>query len=359
MKKNRILHVYSAQMVHHLRGMLIDNPEVFCKFDNGVFFIKARTDAFTNGDEQKFFIKKSRNPIRLIANYLFFRPKYFVFHGGFWPKSWIFMFLLILIGAKCVLISWGGDLEPAAGRKGAIINWLRSQVLRKCYAAVFLSESDLVAARARYGLADRTSVISYYVPEYLDFKNTENADRSEIRENLRIQVGNDASERNGHEICFNLINDLKLKDLNIFIPLGYGRFNLEYYEYIKNRAREVFGDRAEIQEELLPKPAFDALLDTCDAYMMASVEQRALYSVFRHLAAGRAVFLPEMGLLKKDLQAIGFVVYNLQEISNIESGRFFEICRTDHIVNRSIARDVLSLESIRNQWDVLLNNCEM
>lgn len=355
MARARILHVYPGQMVHHLRGMLKNDPVVFSRYENDALLMVAGVDAFSQSEDQQAFLSRSRHPVALIGYVLRHRPEFVLFHSGFWPKSWIFMVLTLLTGVRCVLISWGGDLEPATSRKGKLLAALRQIVLRHFYAVVFLAEGDRIRAQRIFGSPKRSAVIAYYNPAYL-----EGADqRSEAPRTgaaVRVQVGNDASEVNGHDVCLRALDGLKADDIQVVLPFGYGRFRSDYMDRIRLQAAQAFGSGAEIHEHLMPKAEFDALIETCDAYMMASPEQRALYSVYRHLAAGHAVFLPKDAGLKRDLEALGFEIQALEDIAALDAAAFKRLCRSRNMGNIACAQAQLSFDAIRGAWRALLTS---
>lgn len=170
----------------------------------------------------------------------------------------------------------------------------------------------------------------------------------------RIQIGNDASEGNGHLQCMEALSKIGASGIKVALPMGYGQHDTAYVEKIKENARLTFGANAELYEDLLTNAEFDRLIDDCDGYMMASKGQRALYSVFRHLAAGRPVFLPDDAMLKIDLEQEGFEISSLDKLGSLDPSEFRALCDARNVRNVEIARDMLSLGALQQKWDALL-----
>jgi len=132
---------------------------------------------------------------------------------------------------------------------------------------------------------------------------------------------------------------------------GYGRFDAQYIEHLKTASQRSLAVQCEFIDHLLPPDQFDMLIDSCDALLLASRDQRELYSsIYRYLAAGKPVFLPKDAELRRDLQDLGFQVEALESLGTMNASVFSDLCRRKCEVNVRVARECLGMEAIRRTW---------
>lgn len=341
----RILHVYPEKMRHHTRNMIPNHNSLF--FDSENIHYLVISDASTTAMESSYDRAICGRGIDFLMHVVSYRYSLVIFHSAFWPKFWIYA-IIVALCKRCCFVSWGGDLDAGRDFKHSVVSILRRMALPMFEVVVFLAKSDAERALASHRMK-KYAIIPYFNPAYLVSRYQRNK-----RSSLRFQVGNDASQINGHLECLRYISEADDGTVDLVLPLGYGRFREEYIVRLKGVAKEKFGARAKCYDELLPLSEFDALIDTCDAFVMASREQRALYSVYRFLASGRPVFLSSESIIWKDIVEQGFKVFGLEQIEIFIRNGGGEIWQDSLEMNRQNAGQLLSRESVRRAWSIAL-----
>lgn len=345
----KILHLYPSNMHHHIRTLAPGYIELLPEYEHIAYGVAAASHGGTvqsNLDAALLSgIGDWRSALRtsLSGDY-----EAIIVHSSFWPKAWIVLSILAFIKRNIIFVSWGGDLSPEARpRRRMWTHLLRRLFLRRCKRVVFLMQSDMKNAFQRYGKMNAV-VIPYYNPRYQRFLACV---RHSIRtRRVSIQIGNDASPVNGHCVCLKMLGAVPGLDCRIVLPMGYGRFSEAYIEEAVKEARALNGAHVDAIHELISAAAFDDLIDNCDAFMVASKEQRALYNVYSYLASGKMVFLPRDCQLAEDLIGAGFAIEALESIPRMGPDEFNELLLAGRPQNVAVAARVLGLEGIRLAW---------
>lgn len=336
--KENIVHVYPKKHAHHLQRMVQNNEEVlFCYGNKNVIYASfwgaVRDTLLCLAEDGWNFSRTAQS-----------RSGAIVFHSAHYPKSWLFILVMSVIFKKRIMVSWGGEFDPMR-RRGAY--WIiRNLALIRLSRIVFLSKSD----RRKGGRSAKSVVIPYYNPSYLT-----NHRPPYVRQEFCVaQVGNSGEEANGHIECLDTLAGIAGLRAKIIIPAGYHldkNYQRRLDVYLTHLPTKV---SATIIDELLSADQFDALIDRCDCLLIASYRQRALYSIYRYLSAGKAVFIPAASDLFDDLTAEGFKVYPLELLRDIDAARFLDLVRAGNAQNVENAERMFGVMHIRNAWSKLM-----
>jgi glycosyltransferase involved in cell wall biosynthesis len=351
----RILHVYPAQMIHHVATMLSNNNTVLSDYENVSVLVSRR-----NIDSHRTTTMLRLPPHIVVSPFSILKLlwknefDYVIYHSGHWPMFWLIVPFALLFHHRSILIFWGAEIRKRTDFRGLVLSTIIMVILPKFFHVVFLASTDAKAAEKYCGRILRRSEIPYFHPTHL--KDAISLSRTaEAASSLRIQIGNNGEPDNDHLRCLANLSAIKELRCEAVLPLGY-LASAQYVASLKSAAGQNRKICAEFIEKLLPPEQFDALIDSCDALLLASVEQRALYSIFRYLAAGKPVFLPKHAHLRADLQALGFQIVPLEHLRAMGAAALIELCRTTNQNNIAAAREYLSLESIRTKWRRILGD---
>ncbi len=344
----RILHVYPAKMFIHLATMIENTNVVFSEFENQTVLVAPgeRDAKFSKFAKSKALRILSPASILLLIGRR--RFDFVVFHSDHWPKFWIVASLAILAGSRPIWIPWSGELQSSGGVKSRINAGLKSWTIPRFNRCVFLAASDQVRAEKLCGRNVRSIVIPYYNPSYLG-RSSLSSERNVDSSIVRVQIGNSGEEDNGHLACLAELSRVRNLAFTVVYPLGYHSAP-GYIERLKTASKQSAAVSCELIDRLLPFDEFDRLIDSCDALLLASHRQRALYSIYRYLAAGKPVFLPKDAEIRRDLEATGFEVQALESLGSMSASEFSCLCKRKCGANISVAQEHLGLEGIRRKW---------
>lgn len=347
MHKKRVVHVYPAMMTHHLSTMIPNNRESFADYDNDVLLVSHMPPHGATSSPPA-----SISPSAVFSFLVTGRFEYVIFHSGFWPKFWLVALMAVALRCRPIWICWGGELSPPTGMRGRLISLAKELAIPRFHRTVFLSAGDLETATRLCRRPIRGTVIPYYSPAYFRARHLKSPTPNSSM--VRVQIGNDASATNGHLECIARLSSVPGLECTVVLPLSYGRFDSGYIQEVKDASDRTFSSRSEFLDDLLPPEMFDTLIDSCSALLLASREQRALYSIFRYLAAGKPVFLPGEARLRQDLVGLGFRIEVLEALDTMSAEDFALLCRRVDDENIRVARECLGRDSIRVRWTEIL-----
>jgi hypothetical protein len=351
--RKRILHVYPAAMEHHLATMIGNTNVVFSNFENQTVLVApVARDPRVSKLAQSLSLSLL-SPVSTLLLIVRRRSDFVVFHSGFWPKFWFVASAATLVGARPIWICWGGELKSSGGLKGRINAGLKAWTIPRFFRSVFLAASDQARADNLCGRKVESVVVPYYNPSYLSGSNLSSG-RAFDSSMVRVQIGNDGSAVNDHLACLAELSRVRKLAFTVVYPLGYGRFDAQYIEHLKTTSQRSLAVQCEFIDHLLPPVQFDMLIDSCDALLLASREQRGLYSIYRYLAAGKPVFLPKDAKLRRDLQDLGFRVEALESLGTMDASMFSDLCTRKCEANVLVARECLGMEAIRRTWEKVI-----
>jgi hypothetical protein len=337
-------------MTHHLPRLLLSTANVFYDFDNDNTLVGEANcpRVVTNDKNGSANAGPPLTSIELLRKLVRTKPQYIVFHSGFVRKFWIIILTLLVLRKKLIWICWGGELSNGKGLRSAINRILKQLCIKRMAHVICLSHSDGILLRARYGNPKSLEVIPYYGRFYANSSSTVSS--YSVRGGTAcVQVGNDASEINDHPLCLAALSSIGLAT-RIVLPFGYGRFDVGYINRVKSMGNRLFPNNVDFIDELLSNEQFDAVITQCDALLLGSRMQRALYSVYSYLSEGKPVFLPAESKLRADLAAQGFEINTIEQISEMSAADFIGLCRMRNSNNRQLVEKLLGLAAIREKW---------
>lgn len=338
-------------MGHHLQAMVHDNAQAVPSTRSFNIFVTPEPDDYDityappssqgtrtlrsdHSAERSYYVE----PRALVSCIRGLAPDHVIVHSGCIHSVWSSLLEL----PNATLVCWGAELVRSNGVRGLALEVLKHITIPNLR-VVCLSKGDERRLVQQYGSPKVLRTIPYYTPDVLLF-----TDLQPNGGEIRVQVGNDASPINDHVACLRALDRIRP---TVVLPMGYGRFS---DEYIKSVEASAAAFRSEFVHDLLPLASFNRLVASCDAFVVGSYEQRALGSVYRYLLAGRPVFLPRRAVLLADLTERGFSVNALEDLADMSSSEFTDLCRTPNRPNQQVGLALLGRDGIREAWSALL-----
>lgn len=132
-----------------------------------------------------------------------------------------------------------------------------------------------------------------------------------------IQIGNSGTLSNNHEYVLRILSSLKIENRKIIIPLSYSG-EKEYKDKLIATGREFFGDQIEAITKFLPLADYNNLMASCSIAIYGNWRQEAVGNILVSLYLGAKVFLSKNNPILKWALRNGFVVFELESITQEE-----------------------------------------
>lgn len=172
-----------------------------------------------------------------------------------------------------------------------------------------------------------------------------------------ILVGNSATKTNNHIDTLHALARLNIPDdAKIIAPLSYGPTT--YRDAVIQEGWRLFGEQFEPIIEFLPLEAYVKLIQSCSTVIMNHIRQQAAGNIYLSLFLGARVYLDRANPLYTELRRLGFVINEMQELSedtiDFKTGVPPELAEK----NRALAKSLRSLSRSRKQTARLINEIE-
>lgn len=207
---------------------------------------------------------------------------------------------------KIVWRFWGSDYFPyeeceslkrrALGR----IFFKRLSHLISCFYAIgYGGKTDLMFIQNRFGI--KRELKGY--PLFFSFQNGKGALYKRLyksacenqNETFKIMVGHSANKREMHLITLERLRKFSKNNIEIILVVSYG--NMKYKDVVINKAKEIFGDKATIIDNMLPIDSYRAMLSGVDAFAIESMGSNALGNINDLAYLGKKIFVKKNSFL--------------------------------------------------------------
>lgn len=256
---------------------------------------------------------------------------------------------------KIMWKGWGGDYYW-------LINTLPKFQILKPITKKILRESDnflikllkKIRYRTRYKLLNRINYFSPVIKDdydlimqnYPDFKpnfiewNYGNLEEDYVINDCLVQgqailIGNSATKTNNHFDLMEILNHLKVKDLEIFIPISYG--NSRYKTQLKNYLDNLnISTHVNYLENFMPYDEYLRILEKSGNVFMGHIRQQALGNVIALVYMGAQVFFFKESIVYKYLKNLGIKIYTFEDLINDKELLYKGLNETDIKRNQNI-----------------------
>jgi hypothetical protein len=250
--------------------------------------------------------------------------------------------------SKCYAIMWGGDLYDYKKRywlSRSFISILKKKILipKIAYFLMYV-KGDFELAKKWYG-AKGQYIENFKYPSNL-YKPLEIKESQE--ETIYIQVGNSADVTNQHIKIFNMLKIYKDENIKIIVPLSYG--NKSNAQLIMKSGYEIFGDKFQPLNEVLPLNKYLEILGKIDIAIFNHNRQQAMGNIITLLGLGKKVFIRDTITPWKMFQDKNIKIFNIKEL-NLEI-----LDEEDKNKNIDIVKNYFSQETYLKQLQMIFDD---
>lgn len=251
-------------------------------------------------------------------------------------KLYISLFYKELIH-RLVWIEWGYDLYKndnprlSVRIKSAFKNLAKKLFEARIPVFVAIHPADLPV----YDEIVRGRAVKYSIPyafsgkyELYENDNTSIEKKIQSGESIVIQVGNRADRPLNHLAILNKLSVYKDFPIKVLLPLSYG--NKDYALTVKNKAEELFGDKAMCLMDFMEYSEYSKILNTVDILIIDSERQIALGNIHPMLYRKKKIFLSPTSPLYKYYKENNVLVYSIETLGRIS---FEMLCHEDDLSN--------------------------
>lgn len=249
---------------------------------------------------------------------------------------------------KCYWVIWGGDLysfrKPKVGLKSRIQEKLKAFVIKRFGYLVTYIPGDAKLARKWYGARGEYRECLMYLSNVVDSKISEN---SKVHENvttsIKILVGNSTDPSNNHFEALDKLTKFKDEDIQIYVPLSYGRYQAHAKSVIEYGSN-LFGDKFIPITKFMKIDEYKQFLGSIDIAIFNHKRQQAMGNTITLLSLGRTVFLqPEVSQTQL-FENLGIKVFSVEQVS------LNRLRPEKASQNIALVADNFSFEKIKKQW---------
>lgn len=130
-----------------------------------------------------------------------------------------------------------------------------------------------------------------------------------------IQIGNCASILGNHAYAFSCLNNLKLGNRKILVPLSYAG-TTAYINYVRNLGEKLFSSSFNPLINFIPYEEYVKLTSSVSVAIYCIYRQAAVGNIIMNLWDGVKVFMPEDSMNYKHFKSLGCKVYSVEKDLN-------------------------------------------
>ena len=104
-------------------------------------------------------------------------------------------------------------------------------------------------------------------------------------------------------------------DIQLFIPLSYGEEDEEYKCEVAATAKDIFGTKAFILREFMPREKYLDFLEDIDIAVFANQFDHGMGNIRNLLAMGKKVYTSRGLVLRKEFASWGVTLYDFETVS--------------------------------------------
>ncbi len=258
-----------------------------------------------------------------------------VFHS-LWLGPFYLLFLMLKpsLMNKIFWVSWGMDLyQWKSLKKGFIFNirnFIAYSFRRKMKYFVGIFPPDIDYFKKEFKSNAKTFYASYtgnlYNPLYkksIIFNKLE--DKVKDSECINIQVGHSSTKALNHLEVLNSLEKFKGENIRLYLPLSYGDKN--YGDYVEDRAKEIFNDKAICIREMMSNDDYMDYLSTIDIAIFNTRRQIGLGNISPMLYMEKKIYMPKDSVMYNFYKSQQVDIWDYNEIINFDYSEFTQPLR--------------------------------
>ena len=172
---------------------------------------------------------------------------------------------------------------------------------------------------------------------------------------VRIQIGHNMFQFNNHKKILEDLKRFSNENIEIFMPLAYGDSGLNgqfggwnYVDSVKEKAKQLFGDKLEIQTQVIPLDKYTAKLWNVDIAIFGSERICGSTNIYMLIYMCKKLYLPGNSAHYKFFMDRGIKVFDSNMIPNMTYEEFISPVKDQDI---SWILEQYNQEKILLQWD--------
>ncbi|GAA0606418.1 TDP-N-acetylfucosamine:lipid II N-acetylfucosaminyltransferase [Virgibacillus siamensis] len=297
------------------------------------------------------YIYKSFSSLLVLINFMYKAERIFL-HGLFNSKIIFLLFLQPWLLKKCYWIVWGGDLykyresKVTFKQKGG--EFVRRFVIKNMSELLPIVEGDFKLAQRWYNTKARYRYNAVYVNNLevinlVDFNTSKENNDDEIK----LLIGNSATESNNHEEIFDKLSKFKEKHIRLFVPLSYG--DEAYADKVISKGEEIFGEKLVPLTKFMNKTDYIKFLNTMDAGIFNNDRQQAMGNIYLLLYLGKKIFVKEGTTMWEELNK-KYYVSSVRQLDDIDLNWLNELDEKKQSHNIEKASSRYNVEKAKAAW---------
>ena len=157
-----------------------------------------------------------------------------------------------------------------------------------------------------------------------------------------VQLGNSAVPSNNHLEALVALSKYKSENIQVSIPLAYG--NLEYQQYITQKARNCLGDKAIPLDGFVPREQYVKNISEVDVAVMFHNRSQALGNCGALIALGKKLYIKRNNVLWDLFANLGIKCFDANTIESLSFNEFISpLSDKEKSKNISIIKDAFNL----------------
>ncbi len=294
-----------------------------------------------------------------IKNYLFQCDKVIV--SGFFTGEKVLVKLPKCIFEKMYIHLWGGDFYPYEDNVNLLhirkyIRYVLKKIcFQKCAGIITLVQKDYEEVERIFNISNKhfDAPMPGDPDKQSDFEKIRNEQNT--ADNIRIIVGNSATESNQHREIFDMLADFDSENFTVVVPLSYG--NDEYKKQIIDYGYLKLKDKFVPLTEYMEKNEYLNLLSSCNIGVFNNNRQQGMGNISSLLQFGKKVFVREGTAMWSHYETMGVALHDISEIAKAES--LNELCYigVEERKQNILAIDKMrSMDNIKEKWQVIFDD---
>lgn len=284
--------------------------------------------------------------------FLFNNSKKIIVSGMVYPHY--FLFLRKKIIKKFNVQFWGQDFYIYRNVKFFSKMFFKKMclkyILNNCESIINLIDEDYDEL---YKIIKFNSNVKHYVacmPENpnnrLDYKTLLN---NRVNTN-NIIVGNSATIENHHIEVFEMLQQFKDEDIDIYCPLSYGDNN--YAEKVSLKGKEIFGEKFHPIRDYMSVKDYYSFLNTCSIGIFFNDRQQALGNIYYLLKTGGKVYLRDKTSMWNYFEKNGIKIFPCEKIVDMDMNNLFYLDKDIKMNNFNIFMNIR--KQLEDNWNEII-----
>ena len=187
--------------------------------------------------------------------------------------------------------------------------WKKVKERTKIYSTVTPPEKDLVQKYFKPG-AKYTPFPTYSIEKVLDVNDFENIIAKDCS-HINLLIGNSGHPSGNHLEILNFIQQLKIEDLTIHLPLTYG--NKDYIRYICETGYSKFGEKFRPLTVHLESAEFLNYINRINIFIFNNYRQQGIGTIIMALWSGGKVYLSNKNVTSSFFRDNGIIFFSIED----------------------------------------------